>query len=305
MNNESRDPNNKKPKVSIIIPTTCEATRATLLHRAIASATRQEGVASEVLLICNGNRQAPELLETFGAQAGIRIIRQDEGNVSNARHLGVCNATGEFFCFLDDDDELLEGCLEQRLAILALDPDCDVVVTNGLIHVSGAEAPLVPPGAAATINADPCTTFLRQNWFASPASMFRAQTICPDMFDFQFKYFELTYLYFLLVAQRKKIIYDGTITYRKYEDNPLSVSKSIEYTLAYPVFLQELLRLKLPAPVKAALHDKYVTALNSQSNLYRQQGRWLDAWKLHIKCLTNGGLRYLPYTRRLLFPDAR
>ena len=125
------------------------------------------------------------------------------------------------------------------------------------------------------------------------------------MFDFHFKYFEWTYLFFSLVARRKKIVFDEAITYRIYEDNPLSVSKSTEYSLAYPGFLQELQQLDLPGRVKAALHDKYVTALNSQSNLYRQQGRWLDAWKFHIKCLTNGGLRYLPYTRRLLFPFSK
>ena len=306
MTNESRDPIETTPQVSVIIPTTCEAARAMLLKRAIASVTMQEGVVPEVLLVCNGNRQDPGLLENLKELAGVRIVHQDEGNVSKARHFGVLHATkGEFFCFLDDDDELLPGCLHRRLKIMAVESDCDVVCTNGLIHVSGTETPLVSSDVASTINADLCGTFLRQNWFASPASMFRARKIEPGMFDFHFKYFEWAYLFFLLISKHRKIVFDDSITYRKYEDNPLSVSKSIDYSLAYPAFLQELQQLNLAKPVKAALHEKYVAALNSRSNLYRQQGRWLDAWRSHIECLAHGGLRYVPYTRHLLLPRSK
>ena len=295
----------KNPQISVIIPTTCEASRSGLLLRAISSIRNQEGVLAEVLLICNGNRQDGQLLAFLERQDGIRMLRMQEGNVSKARYLGVRNVDSEFFCFLDDDDEFLPGCLLQRLAPMTNDPDCDVVVTNGFEHISGTDAPLVSSGSALMINSDICGTFLQQNWFASPASMFRTQRIEAELFDFAFKYFEWTYLFFLLVSLQKKIVFDNTITYRKYEDNPLSVSKTVEYALAYPDFLIEVQRLKLPKRVKAAIREKYVIALNSRSNIYRVRGEWFNAWKSHLACLFHGGGRYLSYTRHLLFPFSK
>lgn len=298
-----QDQNNLQ--VSVIIPTTCEASRSELLLRAISSIRAQEGVLVEVLLICNGNRQDGELLAYLERQDGFRVLRMQEGNVSKARYLGVRNVNSDFFCFLDDDDEFLPGCLQQRLMVMTHDLDCDVVVTNGFDHDSGIDVPLVSSELALMINSDICGTFLMQNWFASPASMFRTKRIKAELFDFAFKYFEWTYLFFLLVSLQKRVVFDNVITYRKYEDNALSVSKSIEYALAYPDFLIEVKRLNLSKHVKSAVQEKYVTALNSCSNIYRERGQWFNAWKLHLACLTQGGGRYLSYTRHLLFPFSK
>lgn len=302
MSRVSGKQNQNIPLISVIIPTTCEGSRSELLLRAISSIREQEGVLVEVLLICNGNRQDGQLMAYLERQDELRILRMQEGNVSKARYLGVCNVSSEFFCFLDDDDEFLPGCLQQRLRVMTHDLDCDVVVTNGFFHVLGTDLPIVSSDMALMINSDVCGTFLQQNWFASPASMFRTQRMKAELFDFAYRYFEWTYLFFLLVSLKKKLVFDNVITYRKYEDNPLSVSKSIEYALAYPDFLIEVQRLKLPKDLKGAIQRKYVNALNSQSNIYRGRGQWINAWKSHLACLAHGGWQYLSYTRRLLFP---
>lgn len=294
-----------KPQISVIIPTTCETSRSELLLRAINSVEAQEGVIVEVLLICNGSRQDGQLLAYLERQEGLRVLRMQEGNVSKARYLGVRNVNCEFFCFLDDDDEFMPGCLRQRLVVMKHDLDCDVVVTNGFDHALGKDLPSVLPELGLVINSDICGTFLQQNWFSSPASMFRAKRIKAELFDFAFKYFEWTYLFFLLVSLQKKIVFDNVITYRRYIDNPLSVSKSIEYALAYPDFLIEVQRLNLSKNVKCVINQKYVNALNLRSNIYRERGQWLDAWKSHLACLVHGGGRYLSYTRHLLFPFSK
>lgn len=294
--------NQNNPQISVIIPTTCEDSRSESLLRAISSIREQEGVLVEILLICNGNRQDGQLLAYLERQDGLRILRIQEGNVSKARYLGVCNVNSEFFCFLDDDDEFLPGCLQQRLAVMTNDLDCEVVVTNGFYHILGTDIPMVSSDLALMINSDVCGTFLQQNWFSSPASMFRTQRIKAELFDFAYRYFEWTYLFFRIVSLKKKLVFDNVITYRKYEDNPLAVSKSIEYALAYPDFLIEVKRLKLPKDVKGAIQKKYVTALNSQSNIYRERGQLINAWKFHLACLMHGGWQYISYTRRLLFP---
>lgn len=292
--------------ISVIIPTTCETSRSGLLRRAIGSIKTQEFAGGvEILLICNGNRQDLNLLAELESYSGLRIVQLEEGNVSKARYVGVRNVRTEFYCFLDDDDELLPDCLLKRLEVMRRYTDCDVVVTNGMIHCSGIDSPLVSLELAATINSDLYGTFLRQNWFASPASMFRTKSLNLDVFDFSFKYFEWTYLLFSLLSLKKNFFFDTNITYRKYEDNPLSVSKTIEYSLAYPEFLLELKRLDLPTYVKAAIHEKYLVALNARSNIYRMQGQWLKAWQAHLSCLAQGGVRYFSYTRHLLLPNSK
>lgn len=289
---------NKYSTVSVIIPTTCETSRATMLYRAIDSICIQTGVQTEILVICNGHKQDSHLLESLKKNSWIRIASLPEGNVSKARHHGLRIASGEFFCFLDDDDEYLPGGLSHRIDIMKKS-NCDVVVTNGLIQKLGIHFPLIS-SAAEEINADVCKSFLKQNWFASPALLFRRSSIKEELFDFQYKYFEWTYLFFVLVSEQKKIIFDDHLTYRIYGDTPQSSSKTIEYSLAYPDFLLDLKKLDLPKHLKIAINKKYITALNVQSNIYRKQGQWLKAWQAHLKCLALGGVQYLSYTRHLL-----
>lgn len=286
--------------VTVIVPTTCQASRTLLLHRAVESICTQCDVSLEVLIIVNGAKYDQQLITVLEQDMRLRVIRLEEANVSAARYKGVQQATGDFFCFLDDDDEFLPHALSHRVNIFRQYDSVDVVVTNGFEHRAGLDTPLVTPGSASEISESPGKSFFRSNWFASPAALFRSKSIAPELFNFSFKYFEWTYLFFLLLSQDKRFFYDEAFTYRKYEDNPLSVSKSIEYSLAYPEFLLSLAELHLEPSTNRAIRGKYLTALNSRSVLEMQQGYWGRAWRSHIKCLLSGGWRYLPYTRKLV-----
>ena len=286
--------------ISVIVPTTCQASRAMLLHRAVESICTQCDVSLEVLIVVNGARYDQKLITALERDVRLRVIRLEEANVSAARYKGVQQATGDFFCFLDDDDEFLPHALSHRANIFRQYDSVDVVVTNGFEHSAGLDTPLVTPGSASEISESPGKSFLRSNWFASPAALFRAKSIDPELFNFTYKYFEWTYLFFLLLSREKRFYYDEAFSYRKYEDNPLSVSKSIEYSMAYPEFLLSLAELHLEPSINRAIREKYLTALNSRSVLEMQQGSWGRAWRSHMKCLLSGGWRYLPYTRKLV-----
>ena len=286
--------------ISVIVPTMCQASRAMLLHRAIESICTQCEVSLEVLIVVNGTRYDQQLISLLEQDMRLRVIRLEEANVSAARYKGVQQATGDFFCFLDDDDEFLPGALSQRVNIFHQRADVDVVVTNGFEHRAGLDSPLVTPGSASEIAENPGESFLRNNWFASPAALFRAKSIDCELFNFSYKYFEWTYLFFLLLAKGKRFFYDDAFSYRKYEDNPLSSSKSMEYSMAYPDFLLSLAELPLAPNITSTIREKYLTALNSRSILEMQQGSWGRAWRSHMKCLLSGGWRYLPYTRKLV-----
>lgn len=286
--------------ISVIVPTTCQASRAMLLHRAVESICTHSEVSLEVLIVVNGTRYDQQLITVLEQDARLRVIRLEQANVSAARYEGLRQATGDFFCFLDDDDEFLPHALSHRLNIFRQYDSVDVVVTNGFEHRAGSDIPLVTPGSAIEISENPGKSFLRSNWFASPAALFRAKSIDPELFNFSYKYFEWTYLFFSLLSKGKRFCYDEAFSYRKYEDNPLSVSKSMEYSMAYPDFLLSLAELRLEPDINRAIHEKYLTALNSRSVLEMQQGSWGRAWRSHIKCLLSGGWRYLPYTRKLV-----
>lgn len=284
--------------VSVIIPTTCEKAREESIRRALASVYEQ---ASEVVVVVNGERSDSSLLKQLRADTRLIVLQLTEGNVSKARLAGLRRSTSPFFCFLDDDDEFLPGALAQRMALF--EDRVDVVVTNGYEHRHGSDQPLVPPAIAATANSDPAGSFLSFNWFASPASMFRASTVGQELLDIKLRHFEWTHLFFSLLLAGKSIRYGDCLTYRKFEDNPLSVSKSAEYAQAYPSFLRSLSTMDLDSRTKGLLKAKTVVALNGLSVMELARGRRRAAWKAHAQCIAMGGWRYVPYTRRLLAPS--
>lgn len=299
----ARVTSDKRPYVTVVIPTTCESARAGLLPDAIDSALSQRDVAVEVVVVVNGARVDESLLARLPWQA--TILRRAEGNVSAARHAGRQAAQGEFTCFVDDDDRLLPDALRIRLAVAAAHPDADVIVTNGLESSDGVETPLVAPGRADEINRDPRASLLRANWFGSSAIMVRNATVPSDVFAFDLRYFEWTWLLFALLAQGKRVHYDEAMTFWRSGDNPLSASRSAKYFAAYPAFLRELGRLPMSAAHRRAIESKYQTALNTLSNQALQDGELGRAWQLHWQCLSDGGWRYAPYTRHLIRQSMR
>ncbi|MBV8665072.1 MAG: glycosyltransferase [Burkholderiaceae bacterium] len=287
---------------SVIIPTTCDPKRFPFLLRSIASLKQQNAVV-EIIVVANGPRVDEQCLAAVQADNGVsKVVRLAEGNVSLARFAGLQAATGDFFCFLDDDDEILPNGIASRLA--AFGSDVDVLITNGYIH-NGGDTLDVPNEFVTAIERDQIGSFLTFNWISSPSPTYRTKSVNKELFRIQHKYFELSYLFFLLQAQKYKIDFRNVLTYRKYEDNPLSVSKSREYQQAYTIFLKDILREKakfhLQPQHTTQIKRKLAAAYNHQSLLDLRHGYRMKAWRSHIKCLLSGGYHYLPYTRKLFF----
>lgn len=287
-------------KVSIIIATACEAARSQTLKRSIESVFNQTGIDIELIVVVNGNKYDSKLLSYLENDCRLCLIKIELGNVSAARYEGLLQSSGDFFGFLDDDDEYIPGAIAKRLDIFRRCDSIDIVVTNGYESSSGVESALVYIDEE-EINKDPALSFLRQNWFASPASLFRRSSVDKATFNIDYKYFEWSYLFFLLVSQGKVFCYDNNLTYRVHADTAQSASKSLAYDLAYPDFLKLVCRLSLSPRVIRVLDEKYIIALNASSNCYLNSGKRLLAWKMHFKCLLNGGWRYFPYTFKLIF----
>lgn len=288
--------------VSVIVPTTCSSPREPLINRAIESILTQTGIDLEVLVIANGNHIDEKLIGSLERNSRLQVVRLTQGNVSAARYAGVERAKSEYFCFLDDDDEYLPGALKKRVDLFQTNSLADVIVTNGFEHLDGEDVIFVKAEFIEEILDNQGRSFLKKNWFASPAALFRSNSVSPRLFDFNLKYFEWTYLFFLLTCENIRFHFDESLTYRKHEDNTLSISKSAEYAMAHPEFLLTLLKFPLEPELQHIINDKYISALNGLSNFELRRGNRWAAWKAHLKCLGNGGWKYLPYTRRFVLP---
>ena len=67
----------------------------------------------EVIFINDGSTDKTKnlLLKAMKADSRIRVINQDNAGVSAARNCGIDNAIGEYICFVDVDDEIVEEYL--------------------------------------------------------------------------------------------------------------------------------------------------------------------------------------------------
>ena len=284
---------NGRPDVCVIIPTTCESRRQSFLERALRSVRMQQGVGVEIIVVVNGGLFDPDLVKRLRSDSTIKTVQLDEAHVSLARFRGVRDSTSEYVCFLDDDDELLPRALCSRVQTLRSRSDIDVLVTNGYFFCDCDEL-LVDAKFAAAIAQDPIQSFLTTNWFASPASTFRRSSLGPSFFDLPYKYFEWTYLFFKLIAAGKRVEYSDAVTYRKFENHDLAVSKSEAYGLAYPGLLLDLLQLPLDERVHAALKRRYRKALNRLFERHLYSGELRLAWSILVRRLRSVAWRHTP-----------
>jgi glycosyltransferase involved in cell wall biosynthesis len=282
-------------KISVIIPTTCEARRADTLRRAIDSVLSQRGVEVELIVVVNGQSFDPALLDAMRSNPALRAVYIETPSPSVACRHGRSLATGEFFAFLDDDDEYLPGALAARLAPAASDAAIDIVVSNGYcgvdLHIT----------RTANIEADPLGAMLEQNWLASCGALFRHRSCGDEFFADLPKYMEWTLLAYRLLAAGKRMKFVDTPTYR-INDTPQSASKSREYRQAAATVIERVLSLPLPLHIRRRLRPRLLAARHDLSVMNLEEGRRGAAWALHLQSLAGfSGLRYLSYTRRLFF----
>jgi glycosyltransferase involved in cell wall biosynthesis len=101
----------KSPKFSIIIPVYSESTsnfdRKKVIHRTIRSVLNQQYPNWELILVSDGCRDGMnEILQSYADKdERIKVILQEPQNRAIARNNGMDNATGEWLCWLDSDDE--------------------------------------------------------------------------------------------------------------------------------------------------------------------------------------------------------
>lgn len=113
--------------ISIIIP--CYNTSDEYLSRCLNSVMNQDYYEYEVLLIDDGSEQKyAENYDRYAASNDkIKVYHIKNQGVSNARNLGVKEASKEYVTFVDSDDELADFFLKDAMTIVDK-MNCDMLI---------------------------------------------------------------------------------------------------------------------------------------------------------------------------------
>ncbi len=125
----------KKPTVSVIIAT---YNRAGLIERSIESLFKQSFKDFEIIVVDDGSTDNTEEV-LLPHKDKIRYYRHKTNKgVCAAKNTGLDQIKGEWFTFLDDDDELLPNTLEELLNVpKEIDPAIDAVTCNCIDTMTG------------------------------------------------------------------------------------------------------------------------------------------------------------------------
>lgn len=114
------------PKVSIILPT---FNRADTIMRAIRSAQTQTFADWELIVVDDGSKDDTAAI-IGNVDPRITVIRQENRGMTEARNTALRAAQGDYFAFLDSDDEFLPHHLELCVAFLDAFPQESFVSTE-------------------------------------------------------------------------------------------------------------------------------------------------------------------------------
>ena len=112
------------------------------LKSCLDSVALSQHISSEILLMDDGNLETDAaLIGELAAQYPMaRLVTLPHGGVSRARNQGAALARGTYLTFLDADDELSPGILDEVCSLLAQDRP-DLLITRIAREPTGEESP--------------------------------------------------------------------------------------------------------------------------------------------------------------------
>lgn len=258
------------PRVSVIIP----AYKAEgFLAETIESVLSQTLAPTEVIVVDDGSPdRCAEIAATY---PGVRVIRQANAGVANARNRGMAAATGDWLTFLDADDVWEANFLETSLGLL-LSQNADVCYTSRRHLQQQADGSFVlESDAAELLPPDRLGAILRIRCFFAPSSVVIRKTALDAVggFDQHFSPSEDWELWLRLSQSGAKFVMDPAPLIR-YRVHSASASFNAQRMLdAGKRVVHERVLPMLPA-WKRALHGRRVSSrLEGEAALVMRDGR--------------------------------
>jgi glycosyltransferase involved in cell wall biosynthesis len=117
-------------KISVIITTYNGATRG-FLQEAIESVLSQTYKDFELIIVDDGSTDDTEIFcEKYLSDNRVKYVKQINRGVSGARNTGLREASGNYICFLDDDDVWLPEKLAKQIDFFKNSSDSEL----GVVH---------------------------------------------------------------------------------------------------------------------------------------------------------------------------
>lgn len=289
-------------KVSVIIASSGRNDRVQAIQRAIGSVLSQKQIRCIPIIIANGKEFNPALMDSLSKDKRLRFHYLDNANFPEAILYGRRLVDTEYFCFLDDDDVLLEDSISLRIQKFYKDDHLDVVVGNGYIR-EGSDSRLVyenKPEIVGMFELDPLYALFGVNWLASCGGLYKSKTIGIPYFEDYVHYYEWTYLAFRLSIE-KNIGFIGDPTYIIYKTSG-SLSKSDDYIEGQYKLLKKLSKINIAKLKHKRLFNKmYCDSFHSLSDYSRKKGKFGKAIMYHLISLNYVyGFKYVPYSRYII-----
>ena len=157
------------PVVSVVVP--C-FNHGRYLREALASVGTPE-VRTEIIVVDDGSTDTtPEVIATFETANEFRSVRQANAGLAAARNRGLRESRGKYIVFLDADDHLAPGAIDQGARRLDEHAECAFVF--GRCVVMDQDGTLLITPEQPRIVRDHYRELLRQNYIWTPAAaMFR------------------------------------------------------------------------------------------------------------------------------------
>lgn len=115
--------------ISIVVPFYC--TKKEYFDKCMMSLLKDKEADVEILIIDDGSPEEYQtIINSYVSDQRVKIFHENHKGVSNARNIGMINATGEWLMFVDSDDYLEDGYAKDLIA-LTEDTDADIIIFNG------------------------------------------------------------------------------------------------------------------------------------------------------------------------------
>jgi|GEM_PF-547896 len=285
-------------KVAVIIRSRGERARRESLQRAVRSALAQSGVCVECIVVFNGTSYDTSAIEWAKEQQCTRCVVMHRADKPGATLLGRSLVSAEFFCYLDDDDELLPGALERRVAIMRKG-NFDCVATNGYFVEGEVTRRAFSPMRSLRESGYVRSLLASRNWLASCGGLFRTATVLPKYFNNLPPHREWTVIAFR-IASTLKVHFEDIATFRINSTRD-SQSKKDSYIDAGIHVLDEFSRWTSDAQHLELIRRRKTAAYRAMCSYYRLRSNFRNAWRAYwnaIRC--DGGWTYIPYGVLLL-----
>jgi glycosyltransferase involved in cell wall biosynthesis len=292
-----------KVRISVVIATTAEKKRAESIDRAINSVIAQQGCNFNLIVVINGEIFDDDVRKSIEDNKLVQCHYLLEGSFPKALAYARSVIKTDYFCFLDDDDELLPSSLFARFSALECNPNMDVAVGNGLKKHSDFAWQTHPNILSYQGNSLAALLKENGNWLASCAGMFRTETIPQQYFDDYAVYAEWSYIAFKL-AIFNKVIFINCLCYCINVQSE-SLSHNEAYLLGQYDMTRKVLILPLPMWAKKLLLIKVCDTEHTISERFLKNKQSARAWLFHLRSLSNTKtfFKYILFTRYLIFQN--